>query len=941
MAVAVAGCLPRITAWHPAIPQGGRVNSIAVRPTNPQCILVASETGGLFATTDGGAHFTHVDTLPSFDVDDVAWSPDGTVALATALADFHRGNGPIWRSTDAGVTWSQPESARPPAGPRCSDHPSGYGLSFAPDGSAVYAGTDCGLAVSSDLGVTWNHTVAALADSPALVNDTLTQNAVWAVHAEAGGQVNASAADGLWVRLDATRAWEKANLRASRGTDPFIHAFAVSPYNPKHLAFTFHDYVDIGLYLSGDGGKTWVSEQIPFFGARPMFVRIAKAPGNCIGLYLGNGYTIYQRTYNPGPEGMVAVGGWTELVLDHWDPSDIGFDTTGNPVIAGSDGGVHFFNGTKWALPANSRDNGYTALQINDLAGQVVTNADGSKHDDLYFGTQDNSVLTSSDGGTSWPNYMGGEGCCLTTGATSVDHAGAEVTALIYGGGCDNWSSKQHLDFQSPWRDPPGFRDEKGDARNCFHANTPMFLQPGSYIEAVYDPLRNLYTVSLTRTSGADWTPKYQLSVEPEGQPFVAGTVDNPVIYHVVRRPGTTADGRGRYGLVKVTGLYTNNVMVADADGAGDARIGSIGLREGYKGYPAFAADVANPNHVLAADVDRDGLIESFDGGASWNLNAAATTLLGDGETSRLHMGEISLIRTIGFDPTNSCHVLLGTRHGVVHSTDSGATWGRIAGTMPMGYITSIYFPVSAGSLTTYVSSYGSGLWRLDLERTFTCSPRTAARAAAPRSSSTIRDAATGTTREFKDFGDLCPSCRYLVAAHGAISDVELRGRHVQRVLLSGGTLHQIDAGKHEEPLAVPNGYRRGTRSALARDGVPIRGLVVDGDELKAVITAAGDLPFEPARTPYLHVLVAEGAITIAGRGFAPGAPVRVRVDGEVVAEAAAVDAQGRFKVDAPGRRSAGMHRAEAEQQDGKRLTVEAAPFAVARTEEKRPAQRK
>ena len=54
---------------------GGRAGSVAVHPSNGDRLLAATETGGLFKSSDGGETWTHVDAVPSF-TQDVAFVED-------------------------------------------------------------------------------------------------------------------------------------------------------------------------------------------------------------------------------------------------------------------------------------------------------------------------------------------------------------------------------------------------------------------------------------------------------------------------------------------------------------------------------------------------------------------------------------------------------------------------------------------------------------------------------------------------------------------------------------------------------------------------------------------------------------------------------------------------------------------------------------------------
>src|SRR5713226_5070985 len=105
-----------ISEFQPDIANGGRANTISVNPGNNDIILVASESGGLFRSTNRGTTWQHVDALPEFSTNAVVYVPaDPNVVIATTAEDFRSANGGgIWRSTNGASTWTQmPGPPRP------------------------------------------------------------------------------------------------------------------------------------------------------------------------------------------------------------------------------------------------------------------------------------------------------------------------------------------------------------------------------------------------------------------------------------------------------------------------------------------------------------------------------------------------------------------------------------------------------------------------------------------------------------------------------------------------------------------------------------------------------------------------------------------------------------------------------------------------------------
>ena len=88
----------------------GRINSIAVSPTNTQLILVAGGTGGIWRSTTGGTTFVPVtDTLVDMAVGTIAFAPSDPNIVYAGLGDNDNGywGTGVLRSNDAGATWTR------------------------------------------------------------------------------------------------------------------------------------------------------------------------------------------------------------------------------------------------------------------------------------------------------------------------------------------------------------------------------------------------------------------------------------------------------------------------------------------------------------------------------------------------------------------------------------------------------------------------------------------------------------------------------------------------------------------------------------------------------------------------------------------------------------------------------------------------------------------
>src|SRR3954470_14683933 len=67
-----------VAEFQPTVPTkyGGRSISATINAANTDQVIVATESGGLFRSNDGGASWNHVDSFPLHRMSDVKWSPN-------------------------------------------------------------------------------------------------------------------------------------------------------------------------------------------------------------------------------------------------------------------------------------------------------------------------------------------------------------------------------------------------------------------------------------------------------------------------------------------------------------------------------------------------------------------------------------------------------------------------------------------------------------------------------------------------------------------------------------------------------------------------------------------------------------------------------------------------------------------------------------------------
>ncbi|MCR9243526.1 MAG: hypothetical protein NXI31_00735 [bacterium] len=139
---------------------GSLIASIAVTPGVPNRVFVGHNDGRLYRTTNGTSGsptWTAIDDnagndpLPDRVVTRLVVDPSNPNQVYACFGGFAADN--VWRSADAGLTWTAVTGTGPLALPAAPV----YGLAVHPDdGDVLYAATEVGLFASGDGGVNWS-----------------------------------------------------------------------------------------------------------------------------------------------------------------------------------------------------------------------------------------------------------------------------------------------------------------------------------------------------------------------------------------------------------------------------------------------------------------------------------------------------------------------------------------------------------------------------------------------------------------------------------------------------------------------------------------------------------------------------------------------------------------------------------------------------------------
>ncbi|MBA3705340.1 MAG: glycosyl hydrolase, partial [Bacteroidetes bacterium] len=137
----------------------GRINCIAIHPTNSNIIFVGAASGGLWKTTDGGSTWsTNTDNFAVLGITDIAIDPVNPNIMYIATGDGEHSDNysvGVLKSTDGGNTWNITSLSF-----SIIQNNQMYRLAINPaNPNMIYAGSSLGLYLSKDAGATWVKTL--------------------------------------------------------------------------------------------------------------------------------------------------------------------------------------------------------------------------------------------------------------------------------------------------------------------------------------------------------------------------------------------------------------------------------------------------------------------------------------------------------------------------------------------------------------------------------------------------------------------------------------------------------------------------------------------------------------------------------------------------------------------------------------------------------------
>ena len=648
--------------WQPIFAHQpvGSIGAIAIAESRPTTIYVGTgeadmrsdiaQGDGMYKSTDGGEHWTHIGLTDSRQIARIIVDPQNPERVFVAALGHPYGPNAergVFRSLDGGKRWTKVLYLNPNTG--AAD------LAFKPgDPNTIYAAM-------------WQ-----------------TRRPPWSVYPPSDGP-----GSGLYVSHDGGNHWTHV-VGNGFPAHPGRIGLAVAPTRPDRLyALVAGTWKTGGLYRSDDGGVHWrhVSSDWRIFRRCWYFCALTVDPSDANRVYVMN--TIVLRSDDGGKHFIALKGDPTgDDFHQLWiDPTDT------ERMILGSDQGVQVTldGGKTWSTWYNQptaqvyhistdnrfpfwvygsqQDSGAFALPSRTIGGDGITM---EQFREITPGGENGNVVPDPEN----PNIIYGDGTGETTTVRKLDLRTGQVRNV------DPTLAYPDARYRTAWTLPLVFSPY--DHKTLYFANQYLFstADGGLHWRRISPDLSrenpgappNLGPVTATDNShvGKRWGVIYSVAPSPFTNKVVWAGTDDGLVWR-------TTDGGAHWANVTPKALTPWS------------KVACIELSRFHRGTAYVAID----RHRL--DDETPYIYVTRDGGKTW-------TLITNGIPSH------DFVNVVREDPVEPGLLYAGTEYGVFVSFDDGAHWQPLQQNLPVSSVRDIRFRDDDMVLATH----GRGVWIMD-----------------------------------------------------------------------------------------------------------------------------------------------------------------------------------------------------------------------------------
>ena len=483
--------------------RGGRSAAVTGVPNKPNLYYFGAAGGGVWKTENGGDHWKNIsDGFFGGSIGSVTVSKSDPNVIyvgggeKTVRGNVSSGYG-VWKSIDAGKTWSFSGLENSRHIPRISIDPNDHNIVYAGVLGDIYKSTeDRGLYKSINGGESWEKILFSNKDSGIVdliidpTNSRIIYASTWNVKRTPYSLSSGGDGSALWKSVDSGKTWKEISLNLGFPDSTLgIIGVTVSPANNNKVWAIVENKDKGGLYLSNDGGESWgiVNSERKLRQRAWYYTRVYADSQDENLVYVLN--VRYHKSVDGGKN-------FKTYNAPHGDHHDLWISPE-NPkrMIIGDDGGaqVSYDGGENWSTYMNQPTSQFYRVTTDDHFPFRI-----------YAAQQDNSTIRinhrssgSSISESDWESTAGGESAHI-----AVDPSNNEI---VYGGSYDGFLSRVNHDTKSlrsisVWPDNPMGHGAEG-MKYRFQWNFPIIFSK-------HNP-KKLYTFSnqvhVTENEGQSW----------------------------------------------------------------------------------------------------------------------------------------------------------------------------------------------------------------------------------------------------------------------------------------------------------------------------------------------------------------------------------------------------------------------------------------------------
>ncbi|MBX3117541.1 MAG: T9SS type A sorting domain-containing protein [Fimbriimonadaceae bacterium] len=668
---------------------GGRIIDIEVHPSQPNTIYVGAATGGVWKSTNNGVSWTCIYQYEkTISMGDMAIAPSNPniIWLGTgennSQRSAHYGDG-VWKSTDAGKTWTNMGLADSMRVGRVAIDPKNPDIVYVAAMGYLYKpGGGKGLFKTTDGGKTWNRILQGENDTCAMIDvviDPKNPNLLfacsmdrlrrpWNIRDSGPGSAIYKSTDAgkNWTKISGANGLPGGNLgrigMAFYEKDPKIVYSVIDNNNPGK---------SVEVYRSDDSGKTWNLASTQRLGGGSYYGKIFVDPNTADTVYV---IDVQLRKSTDG--------GKTYRTMErgkHVDNHAIWIDPRDSEhVLCGNDGGFYssYDGGENWHFHDNLPLAQFYAIGA-DMA--VPYNVMGGLQDNGAWRAPSRSRRPSGINNSDWFNIVGGDGFYSVP---DPEDPNTIYVSSQFGG---------ITRFDAVTRNGRSIRPREQGLR--FNWMTPFLTSPHSS-KTILVGAQKVFK-SLNRGDG--WT-----AISPDL------TTNNPdkIRGNVPHCTITTLDESPKKAGVIWAGTDDGNVWVTQDDGANWTQVNA-----NMPGAPKewwISRVHASPHDVATAFVTITGFREdeftpliykTTDYGKTWNSIA-----------SNLPNEQLCVVKQ---DILNPDLLFVGTEQSCQVSLDGGKSWNKLGNGLPSAPVQDLLVHPRDGDLV--VGTHGRGIFVMDV----------------------------------------------------------------------------------------------------------------------------------------------------------------------------------------------------------------------------------